>query len=40
MNKDLLVKSSPISGLGVFTIGDIKAGEVIEECHQTSSNHQ
>lgn len=32
-HKNLLVKDSPISGLGVFTIGDIKVGEVIEECH-------
>ncbi len=33
MHKDLLVKNSPISGFGVFTVSDIKAGEVIEECH-------
>jgi SET domain-containing protein len=27
------VKESPINGLGVFAIEEIKAGEVIEECH-------
>ncbi len=27
------VKESPIHGLGVFAIEEIKAGEVIEECH-------
>lgn len=27
------VKSSPIHGMGVFAIEEIKAGELIEECH-------
>lgn len=27
------VKESPIHGMGVFAIEEIKAGEIIEECH-------
>ena len=30
------VKESPIHGMGVFAIEEIKAGEVIEECHLIS----
>ena len=30
------VKESPIHGMGVFAIEDIKAGEIIEECHLIS----
>ena len=39
-HKHLLVKNSPISGMGVFSIGDIKAGEIIEECHHIPLTQQ
>ncbi len=40
VHKHLLVKESPISGLGVFAIGEIKAGEIIEECHHIPLTQQ
>jgi SET domain-containing protein len=33
IHKHLLVKDTLTYGLGVFAIGNIKAGEVIETCH-------